>query len=177
MKKSSSLVPVSSFLRSRAFTIIELLVVIAIIALLTGIIMTSLVGSKAKARDAKRVSDLGNIQLALELYYDRCKQYPDADGDKIYLDANNAAGGTICSNGITLRTFISQIPTDPPGTPALDHYYYNLNNSGTQQSYLLVAYLETNNPALQDDVDGTQTNFGSEDCNDSPNFVYCLTSN
>ena len=62
--------------RKGGFTLIEMLVVIAIIAILTGIIITGLVGSKAKARDAKRASDLSQIALALEQFFDRCDVYP-----------------------------------------------------------------------------------------------------
>lgn len=58
------------------FTIIELLVVISVIALLASVIMVSLNSARAKARNAKRVSDLLQIQTALELYYDDNNRYP-----------------------------------------------------------------------------------------------------
>lgn len=187
MKISSSLVPASSFLRSRAFTIIELLVVIAIIALLTGIIMTSLVGSKAKARDAKRVSDLGNIQLALELYYDRCKEYSVGTGTdyRLNLSANN--GGACSTQGITLGTFLSVVPTAPPGSPTTYYEYYtDLDGMFTYDKYVLRVALESNNVALQDDADLTISSWAnqgidySDSCMDTggaaPN-QYCLISN
>ncbi len=58
------------------FTLIELLVVIAIIGILSSIVMVSLTGARAKARDAKRVADIKNIQLALETYYTDHLKYP-----------------------------------------------------------------------------------------------------
>ncbi len=61
--------------RTKGFTLIELLVVVAIIGLLASVVMVSLNSARAKARDAKRVSDLRNIQAALELYYDRYGTY------------------------------------------------------------------------------------------------------
>ncbi|MDZ7744637.1 MAG: prepilin-type N-terminal cleavage/methylation domain-containing protein [Candidatus Saccharibacteria bacterium] len=53
----------------KGFTIIELLIVIAIIAILAGIVLNSVQGAQAKARDAQRVSKIGNIQTHLEQYY------------------------------------------------------------------------------------------------------------
>lgn len=63
---------------SRGFTLIELLVVIAIIGLLSSVVLASLNTARGKARDAKRLSDIHQIQLALELYYSTYGQYPDA---------------------------------------------------------------------------------------------------
>ena len=47
----------------KGFTLIELLVVIAIIGLLSSIAVVSLNGARAKARDAKRVSDVKQLSL------------------------------------------------------------------------------------------------------------------
>jgi prepilin-type N-terminal cleavage/methylation domain-containing protein len=60
------------------FTLIELLVVIAIIGILSSVVLASLNSARTKARDAKRISDIKQLQLALELYYDVNGEYPDA---------------------------------------------------------------------------------------------------
>jgi len=60
---------------SAGFTLIELLVVISIIGLLSSIVLTSVNSARAKARDARRKSDLHTIQTALELYYDKYGTY------------------------------------------------------------------------------------------------------
>ena len=49
------------------FTLIELLVVIAIIGILSSVVLTSLNSSRTKARDTQRVSDMKQIQLAMQL--------------------------------------------------------------------------------------------------------------
>ncbi len=157
-----------SILRS-GFTIIELLVVIAIIGLLTGIVMTSLSPAKGKGRDAKRVSDLGQIQLALELYFDRCKQYPQSWA-AMSLEDNNGCP----TNGaaINFGSFISQIPQPPTTNEA---YYYVVNDS--HDNYILRTELENeNNPALLGKVLLDEFDTGSETkgvgC--SAAKVYCL---
>jgi len=64
--------------RNKGFTLIELLVVIAIIGILSSVVLASLNSAREKSRDAKRVSDVKQLQLALELYFDAEGGYPDA---------------------------------------------------------------------------------------------------
>jgi len=90
--------------RNKGFTLIELLVVIAIIGILSSVVLASLNSAREKSRDAKRVSDIKQLQLALELYFDTNSSYPD-----LLSDLKDAG-------------FIAQTPTDPLGnTP----YAYN----------------------------------------------------
>jgi prepilin-type N-terminal cleavage/methylation domain-containing protein len=53
---------------AKGFTLIELLVVISIIGMLAGIVLVSMTGVRGKARDARRKSDLDQIEKAVELY-------------------------------------------------------------------------------------------------------------
>ena len=64
---------------NRGFTLIELLVVVAIIGLLSSIVMASLNSARMKARDAKRLSDMHQMQIALDLYYNTFGSYPNSD--------------------------------------------------------------------------------------------------
>ena len=56
--------------RRGGFTLIELLVVIAIIGILASIVLASLNSARQKSRDARRIADIKQIQLALELYFE-----------------------------------------------------------------------------------------------------------
>jgi len=66
--------------RSKGFTLVELLVVIAIIGTLATLLLIQLGVARAKARDAKRISDINQLRSAVELFYDDNNGiYPDAD--------------------------------------------------------------------------------------------------
>lgn len=113
----------------KGFTLIELLVVIAIIGILTAIISANFTLAKSKARDAKRISDLAQIQLAFELAFDKCGTYPSS------LSVTN-----VC-DGYAMRTFISPIPAD---TYRGEPYGYEVDDptGGTAYDYRLKAKLE-----------------------------------
>ncbi|MEX0931424.1 MAG: prepilin-type N-terminal cleavage/methylation domain-containing protein [Candidatus Paceibacterota bacterium] len=61
---------------SKGFTLIELLVVISIIGVLSSVVLSSLNTARAKARDSVRLSDLAQMQRALEIYRNNHDQYP-----------------------------------------------------------------------------------------------------
>lgn len=108
----------------KGFTLIELLTVIAIIALLASIILASLSTARLRSRDAKRVSDIKNIELALSLYYNDHSVYP----------------ATLSQ---LAPTYISVIPTDPSGGTATYVYYGLTGGIGTAcNAYHLGATLE-----------------------------------
>ena len=64
-------------LKKQGFTLIELLIVIAIIGILSTLAVVALQSARQSARDAKRISDIKQMQIALELYYNARGQYPD----------------------------------------------------------------------------------------------------
>lgn len=64
-KNNKKSVTVSS---SNGFTLIELLVVISIISVLSGVVLQSINSTRAKSRDAQRLTEIDQINKALELF-------------------------------------------------------------------------------------------------------------
>ena len=144
---------------SKGFTLIELLVVVAIIGILSSIVLASLNNARKKGRDARRIADVKQLQLALELYY----------------DANPSTGyptalGTTASSALVSGGFISTIPNDPANNAV---YSYAALGTGTAcTSYHLGASLEVaGTVASQGDADaavgtectGSATDFSGAD--------------
>lgn len=137
-----------------AFTMIELLVVISIIGLLASIILASINTARAKARDARRIEDIRQIQNALELYYYDFKQYPTVAGDPTCVTPNwdcSYLGSPFLS--ALVPTYMSQIPMDPinatMGTVTYTYQYWRGSGAsgtclaGRNRYILAVRALET----------------------------------
>src|SRR3989344_5992879 len=143
--------------RKRGFTLIEVLVVVAIIGILASIVLASMGGARAKGRDTKRIADIKQLQLALQLYYD--------GNDGTYPSTLSA---------VQSQNYITTLPTDPTGAYA----YVPLPASCTTActDYVLAAGLETNNTGLNGyagnfaiTVNGTATN-----CNVTTGLIFCV---
>lgn len=129
----------------KGFTLIELLVVISIIGVLSTIAMTSLNSARAKARDAKRQSEIDQIRKALELYYADNNQYPVSGGA---ISPNNEWSSSNDSSWNSLRTqlapYLTQLPKDPVNSPsswaanANVYSYYSLSYGCNRQWYMIV---------------------------------------
>lgn len=114
------------------FTLIELLVVIAIISILATIVMYSVGSVRAKARDARRLSDINEITKALGYYYNDHTSFPSSPTPTI-LTGDDAVSVLIEStNGIP------NVPRDPV-SPAYEYEYTSADGSG----YTLTFCLET----------------------------------
>jgi type II secretory pathway pseudopilin PulG len=143
------------------------LVVIAIIGILATIVSANLLTARQKARDAKRIADIKNIQLSLAVYYNDNLKYPT----NIYT---------------TLApTYMASVPYDSnssvvctDGTQASCYPYAALNSSGGTNNcttvpavkFHLGAALEANN-AITQDADAAATQSGYQTCSaSSANF-------
>ncbi|MEI6378943.1 MAG: FISUMP domain-containing protein [Candidatus Falkowbacteria bacterium] len=110
------------------FTLIELLVVIVIIGTLAALTMIGLNGSRGKARDVKRVTDVRAIMSALDLYFSNEGLYPSL------VTVNQPMAGP------SGTTYMSKVPANPhPDTDgnctAGNEYSYLQTGNGT--GYLL----------------------------------------
>lgn len=129
------------------FTLVEMMVVISVIGILYLIVFGSVSDSKARGRDAKRIADIGVIQLSLERYYDEFKKYPD----------------TLA----TLADYDGSVPTKD--SLDNDYKYSTLIDTNTNtcssscQSYHLGATLELDNNVFTDDWDENVGFYGSDD--------------
>ena len=119
------------------FTLIELLVVIAIIGLLSTLAVVALNSARQRSRDAKRVSDIRQIQTALELGFSETNNYPGSAaitlGDATHKVLCNVGGGAIfqtslVSPGACGTVYMGLVPQNP--TPNGANYVYT-STSGT----------------------------------------------
>ncbi|MDP2676640.1 MAG: type II secretion system protein [bacterium] len=114
--------------KNTGFTLIELLVVIAIIGILASVVLASLNSARLKSRDARRLSDMKQIRLALELYFSDNTAYPgNTDNDCGGWDAGFNGGqesGDPFIAQLETAGAISDTPGDPIATANCGGYAY-----------------------------------------------------
>ena len=116
--------------KTKGFTLIELLVVIAIIGILAGIVLVSLGGARANARDARRQADMRQFSTAMELCY-----------DETTCGAGNDAYITSVALPTVIGTFMPAVPDDPQAATANYGWVDNLTTPNSQD-YCAYAILE-----------------------------------
>jgi len=136
-------------MNKKGFTLIELLVVIAIIGLLSTLAVVALGSAREKARDSKRLSDVKQVQTALELYYTDNSAYPTAATSTVLGSTNfsclNASGfaATGCADA-----YMGLVPLDPGTT---DYTYVSADGT----TYAIGATLEGTVSGLTGTVQAT----------------------
>jgi len=116
----------------RGFSIVELMVVISIIAILSSILYANFGNARGSGRDAKRQSDVRNLQTAIELYKKEFGRYPTegcADSNSDGFSSEVECGALPYVIGLA-PTFISVLPRDPRRGTA-QGYAYNTNATST----------------------------------------------
>ena len=94
--------------KKKGFTLIELLVVISIISLLSSIVLVSLRSVRAKARDAVRMSDISEINKAIQLYLADHNNVPD-----VYAIDRENSWNVFAS--FLVPAYMARLPKDPCG--------------------------------------------------------------
>ena len=139
-------------IKKRGFTLIELLVVVAIISLLASIVLASLSTARAKGRDARRMEDLHQIAIALELYYNSNNNYPKflyqlTEGG--YIANADVLKDPLVQNNLPNSNLLANVPQDPLGSTSYGHpcrpdycYAFFPKNIDYPTSYVLGATME-----------------------------------
>ena len=131
--------------KKKGFTLIELLVVIAIIGILATVILVSLNTARRNSRDARRVSDLRQVALALEMYASEQGGYPVSA-------TCTAATFTTAIGTLVTADFLPSVPADP----APDATYFYAYGAPAKTDYTLKATLENaSSDLLYNDIDCT----------------------
>ncbi len=126
--------------KNKGFTLIELLVVIAIIGILSTVVLVSINSARSRARDTKRMSDIKQIDKALQMYMlnndGQAPQVGDVD-DRNWGQLEN----------LLAPAYIKVLPKDPLSSPGLSngeyaYKYYSPNTLIDYYSYRLEAQLE-----------------------------------
>lgn len=132
--------------KNAGFTLIELLVVIAIIGILASVVLASLNSARKKGRDARRVADIKQIQLGLELYYDAIGKYPE-----VLLSLKPAYLPAIPQDPLDKADYLFNSYTGTTIPPPVGEV---CSGGATCISYHIGASMEeSTNPSLNSDVD------------------------
>lgn len=123
----------------KGFTLIELIIVVGIVSVLSISVLTVLnpFAQFEKSADARRKSDLSQIQKALENYYSDNNRYPPNGAGCAYEIAGNNGNGNNCIEwGSSWQPYMNLVPADPD--PARKYVYF-VSSDG--QAYWLYANL------------------------------------
>lgn len=124
-------------LNQSGFTLLELIIVIGILSIFSigAIAVINPVAQFQKANDARRKSDLSQIQKGLEGYYQDNGKYPADNAPSDY--RIKGLDGNVVSWGVSWQPYMDVLPKDPSSSKK---YIYYVSSDG--QAYFLYASLD-----------------------------------
>lgn len=158
--------------KKNGFTLIELVVSIGVLSILAAFAITALdpFSQFQKSNDARRKSDLSQIQKALEQYYQDNEHYPASDNSFRIMYQNSSLDWGKGPWG----PYMDVLPKDPVST--FNYVYYSAGP--TYQSYYLYARLEkgSKDPQACNNTGASCTNGSSCTCSSIPGGAVCGSS-
>lgn len=153
----------------RGFTLIELLVVIAIIGILSSVVLASLNTARARARDAKIRSELRQINIAINLYFQKYGYYPANTYPNNYCSNQPNFLQSVVNEGLLPSNLVA------PNNSTYPYCYYNYG-TGTEPGALVTGYLESQLPETTAGYPGTCRPWAANAnwCDQRINGYYCL---
>ncbi len=138
------------------FTLVELLITIGIIGILATVTVVSIGSARAKARDAKRLSEVKAIQTALTIYQNEKQYFPNSGGATLLLGTTQGSYGVLCDTDAGFQTnkdackvyFMEHVPGDPMSKPG-SVYEYKYTDSPDYQTYTIDFRLESDQGQLK----------------------------
>ncbi|HNX10723.1 MAG TPA: FISUMP domain-containing protein [bacterium] len=111
--------------KKTGFSLVEMLVALFIIGLISAIVSVSVSSFRQKSRDTERMSDIKQIQAALELYRQSEGSYPDS----------LTFGAALMGSTSSTTVYAAKLPTNPITTNhdncSGSEYAYSLNSKGS----------------------------------------------
>lgn len=180
--------------KNLGFTLLEMLVVMLIIIVLAAVGLRSFNASRNKSRDARRKSDLEQLQRALEMYHSDKGYYPvhASDGRLVVADGGSTLdwGEPFIDPAGSGGVYMAKLSEDPAAGRYVYRSYirdganirvYAPGDDFGATAYKIFAALENpNDPQIETDQDiidmlndlnGSTINCGPSDCN---YFVYSM---
>lgn len=116
------------------FTLIELLVICSIIALMSAVALIAFQSARSKGRDARRLSDMVQMNNGLELFFAQFRGYPTGtNGDPLGVTPTFTASLPVppSANDGACASLDYPSPPAPANYSAANYYYF-----GTGPTYL-----------------------------------------
>ena len=166
-----------TYFQHKGFTLIELLVVIAIIGVLASTVLASLNSARVKSRDARRLADVRQLVLVMQLYYDDNNGFPITPNPGCVQNngwcclghgtagrcwQSQYGGNDALDNSLSPR-YIARIPDDPLNNTARygDAYMYNPSVSTSAGTGPVLHWgIENASPVAQNCAGGDIGNWG-----------------